>query len=106
MDVERYSSGMTATDVDGKIVAEGDPAAQTEQILANIDAALKFFGAGLRNVVRTRIYVCNMADWEAIGRVHGKYFRETPSATSMIAVAGRIDSGMLLEIDPEAVPSV
>jgi enamine deaminase RidA (YjgF/YER057c/UK114 family) len=98
-----HVSGTTATDVDGNIVGEGDPAAQTEQIIVNVQSALKYFGASLNDVVRTRIFVCNIKDWEVIGKVHGKYFCETLPATSMIEVSRLIDPRMLLEIEAEAI---
>jgi enamine deaminase RidA (YjgF/YER057c/UK114 family) len=98
-----HVSGTTATDVDGNIVGEGDPVAQTEQVIANIESALDYLGASLKDVVRTRIYVCDIEDWEAIGKVHGKYFGEALPATSMIEISRLIDPRMLLEIEAEAI---
>lgn len=98
-----HVSGTTATDGNGDIVGAGDPAAQTEQIIKNIDWALKELGSGLGDVVRTRIYVRDIDDWESIGQVHGRYFGEILPATSMVEVSRLIDPDMLLEIEAEAV---
>jgi enamine deaminase RidA (YjgF/YER057c/UK114 family) len=98
-----YVSGTTATDEEGTIVGVGDPRAQTEQIIRNIEFALKALGSSLDDVVRTRVYVRNIDDWEAIGRVHGEYFGEILPATSMVEVSRLIDSEMLLEIEADAI---
>lgn len=98
-----HISGTTATDWNGTIVGVGDPAAQTEQIIRNIDWALNKLGSSLSDVVRTRIYVRDIDDWESIGRVHGKYFGEILPATSMVEVNRLIDPEMLLEIEAEAI---
>jgi enamine deaminase RidA (YjgF/YER057c/UK114 family) len=100
-----FVSGTTGTGPDGNVVAPGDPGAQTTQALKTIAAALEKAGARLEHVVRTRVFVTNISQWEDVGRAHGAFFGEIRPAMAMVEVSKLIDPAMMVEIEADAVIS-
>ena len=98
-----FVSGTTATDQGGGVIGVGDPYKQTVQALRNVQRAIESFGGTIANIVRTRIYVINIDDWQEIGRAHGEFFSRIRPATTMVQVSRLISPDMLIEVEADAI---
>ncbi len=100
-----HVAGTTATDAEGQIVGRGDAYAQTRQALRNVEAALEKAGAGLKDVVRTRLFVTDISRWQEVGRAHGELFRGIRPASTMVEVRALVSADMLVEVEVDAIVS-
>ncbi len=98
-----FVAGTTAIDANGGLIGPNDPYLQTQQIIKNIETALKKAGATLADVVRTRIFVTDIESWQEVGRAHGEFFKDIKPATTLVAISRLVDPEMLVEIEADAI---